>query len=469
MNSIHFRLKTKFNKLNHKIQQLVQKGRFQQFTAFKQQQLLGRLQRYSFQLKQLGIGVAIVSALGYSNSAHAQFPPPFQTVTGSNSPFNTLPSFAYRPTFVDIDNDGDLDLFGDEYSMTTGLFSPAYYENTGTAANPVYTQRTGTANPLDNENILNLSFGDIDNDGDLDVIGGIDFSSSAAQRLVYYENTGTATNPTFVQRTGNNNPFDNVSTAVSSSLNSHIYPNFIDLNDDNALDIVIGYTGYQQSTPVKKLFYYENTGSVQAPQFTEQTGNNNPFNNIPNDFSQPITSSGQCFVTFSDFDLDNDQDVFVHAPFPGGDKYRYYENLGNSVVPVYATSTINPLVNANLNAAHYFVLIDYDNDTDLDVLARENIWLLKENQDANTPTNISNITNSSTQLEVFPNPSTNHIYFEEAQSGTLDIYDLSGKAIHQEILQDQQKVNLNHLQNGSYILTLKTKDNYFRNMLMIQK
>ncbi len=90
----------------------------------------------------------------------------------ANNPFqDTIPGgaiFRGKIQFVDADNDNDLDILLDDY----------YYENEGSAANPLYTTRltySNPANPFRNLNNTGISsdvqLQDIDNDGDLDLFG----------------------------------------------------------------------------------------------------------------------------------------------------------------------------------------------------------------------------------------------------------------------------------------------------------
>jgi hypothetical protein len=95
-----------------------------------------------------------------------------------------------KMAFVDLDGDGDQDCFQANYYGNEFV----YQENTGTATSPNFAE--AEINPF-GFNPISPSFApvfvDIDADGDFDL-----FSSSEEDGTTfYYENTGTATAPSF--------------------------------------------------------------------------------------------------------------------------------------------------------------------------------------------------------------------------------------------------------------------------------
>ena len=178
----------------------------------------------------------------YKNSGTATAPnfqlaaPNFLTMldAGSNS----------APAFVDIDADGDQDLF---IGNLDGQIS--FYENRGTATAPAF--RWVTDNLTNIQPNLHFSatpaFADLDADGDFDLFVGSSFG-----RVIFYENQGSSLNPNFTFVTS---AFENLSIGSSCA------PQFVDYDKDNDFDLFIG------ASLGGVVRFYENTGSMSQPRF----------------------------------------------------------------------------------------------------------------------------------------------------------------------------------------------------------
>jgi len=85
------------------------------------------------------------------------------------------------PSFADIDDDGDQDMF----TVTYNTGAVTFYLNTGTAAAPVFEVQASAFGVIPSDGVKYFpAFGDMDGDTDLDVIVGTDDG-----RLLYIENT----------------------------------------------------------------------------------------------------------------------------------------------------------------------------------------------------------------------------------------------------------------------------------------
>jgi len=269
----------------------------------------------------------------------------FVEQTGAANPFDGLP--ASQVAFADMDHDGDLDLFVVQYLTSPGQVTHvSYYENTGSASDPHYTPVQGAPGaPLAAGTSFEsfFSFGDLDNDGDLDlVVGDPGYIETTPD---YYRNTGTDAEPVYVRIGDTTNPFYGFQAGQWAA------PQFVDIDGDHDLDMVAGWSG-------GTLQFFENTGTVSDPHFVLRSGTADPFNGIH--------VGNNSTPAFADVDGDGDLDAAV------GDRegrVHYLENIGSVSAPEFVerTGAANPFgaIDVGLLATPSFADVDGDGDPDL--------------------------------------------------------------------------------------------------------
>ncbi|MEO1652914.1 MAG: VCBS repeat-containing protein, partial [Bacteroidota bacterium] len=200
------------------------------------------------------------------------------------------PNIEPVPVFVNLDGDDDLDLF-------VGTAEDAfYYENDG-SSNFTQLGSGDGANPL--QGVVPSSAGirlspqlvDIDNDDDLDV-----FSGNRSGTIDFYINNGG----TYSRITGGGNPLD----LVDLGDGKRSKPAFVDIDGDEDFDVFVG-----EKDGV--IFYYKNEGDKDTPNFVMQADGNNPLG------SSVVNLGDSTYVspTFTDYDNDGDFDLFVGYQF----------------------------------------------------------------------------------------------------------------------------------------------------------
>jgi hypothetical protein len=266
-------------------------------------------------------------------------------LTGGSNPLDGASVGENRASAAlgDLDGDGDLDLVaGEEY----GTFK--YFQNLGTATIPLFVQATGAANPLEGFDVglaSTATLGDLDGDGDLDLIAG-----RFGNALRYYKNTGTAITPAFLEQTGGDNPLDGQIFDYLSK------PEFGDLDGDGDLDLVVGHSD--------GLFdYYKNTGSVTGAAFAKQVNAANPLDGLDvGGSSAPVLG-----------DVDHDGDLDLVAGESGG-TFLYYENTGSATSPAFipVTGSANPFDGEDAGSLALPDLGDINADGHFELVAGEN-------------------------------------------------------------------------------------------------
>jgi FG-GAP-like repeat/FG-GAP repeat len=251
------------------------------------------------------------------------------------------------PAAGDLDGDGDADFVTSE-SFGTGTIH--YLENTGDALTPKLIERTGSANPFNGLSAgltPRLALADLDGDGDLDLLSGENYGNP----LHYFENTGNARTPTFVERVGATNP-------VAGVIGLRGAPTLDDLDGDGDLDLVLGeFTG--------NFRYFQNTGDARSAVYLEQSGPANPLQGLS------VAAGGFATPVLGDLDLDGDADLI--AGDEGQGQFHYFENTGTAVTPSFVARTgpENPLDGEDVGLNSSPTLVDLDGDHDLDLVSGE--------------------------------------------------------------------------------------------------
>ena len=271
----------------------------------------------------------------YRNTGTAKNPD-FKLVTENLAYFLNDVAAHSAPTFADIDNDGDFDLF-----VGCECTTIHFYRNTGTATNPIFTLETTNFFDILVAGWSVPTFADIDNDGDLDLFMGV-----GTGRLLFYRNTGTAIDPVFVR-----------STEFTSHIkhSSHLAPTFADIDNDGDLDLFVRYT--------EGSAFYLNNGTAASPSFVL----------IPRKFPS-VDVSGLDKPTFVDIDNDRDLDLFVgkgdNTNFLSGGNISFYRNTGTTAEPNLTLET-NNFADIHVPSHAGPAFVDIDNDGDLDLFVGE--------------------------------------------------------------------------------------------------
>lgn len=256
----------------------------------------------------------------------------------------SLEGYNYRviPSFVDIDNDGDQDLFVTADDETFFLRNnEGEFEIEESPIDVIAHVSSGY------EARFSIAFMDLDGDGDFDAfIGSSTSSYSGVSKIDYVENQGTPGIPSFVGAS-EPTPFD------TELFDRQARVSTADVDNDGDMDLVVAETIFDSVEKTNfRLFINNGDGS-----FIEET--------LPILGLEKI--SGRSSINLADFDNDGDLDAFVglgrdYNNLPGG-IISYYENNNPAAIPTVSSEVLNyqfgsgaVILDANLTLA------DQDND-----------------------------------------------------------------------------------------------------------
>jgi hypothetical protein len=285
------------------------------------------------------------------------------------------------------------------------------------------------------------TFGDLDSDGDLDMIVGTETG-----HVHYYENTGGAgpmnfSTPPVLQMQDDQGSIINVSSFSTPSL--------FDLNNDGLLDLVIG-------SRMGGMFYYRNNGNSSVPSFeliTNDLGSvdvSTPFN--PESYSVPQ------FIRHNDtlhlFVGNREGSIHYYTDLENN---LFHGGVFNQISSSYAginTSGFSALFITQLtedNAYHMFVGGDLGG-----------IWSFKADPFSapivDDSLNLISF-NEYTDWSVYPNPSESGVFMldivGENQVIYLEVYDMVGRLVKSKTpVFGLTTVDLSKNERGMYVVRL---------------
>ncbi len=314
--------------------------------------------------------------------------------TGSPHAWPFLGGFdAPRPQLLDIDRDGDDDLFVQERTGEVMFFErvapselPPGRRAAGDTAAGGDTAHVGPSFVWRTDDYRGLAvgdwyrFGDVDMDGDVDLLAEEPFS-----HIRYYRNDGEPGRPDFVPAA------DTLRTPGGEALFSdrQNIPNVGDIDCDGRQDLMVGRLD-GTITRFEVAGWREDAGG-RVPRFRRVTDNFEDIE-IVAEFVGSLHGANSLVVT--DFDGDGDPDLFWGDFFEAG--LLYIENTGSCAQPNLRGRPVpfppgDPLVSSGYNAPTFG---DLDGDGDRDLLvgviggaynplttSDANLWMLEQTDD----------------------------------------------------------------------------------------
>ena len=374
-----------------------------------------------------------------------------------NTGTNELPNFVYQesnflqnqmidvgsgsiPILVDVNGDGLTDLLvANFYNFKPVLDKEsrvAYYRNTGTAENPVFTFVT-----YNQFNLLSFglglriipTFGDLDGDGDLDMIVG-----NESGRIHLFTNTAGAGNTmSFTSQTFNLQDEDGAIINVGS----FSAPTLVDLDRDGLLDLVIGNKN-------GRLSYYRNNGTPSNPSFVLM---NAFLGNIDVDPSSPDGYAVPSFV-----DVEGVWHLFIGAR---DGKMHYATGIENNLAPGQSFDVyVNQFVAFDIESYSAFAIGDLNNNGRFELFAGNDLGGIELfEHDPNSTISISE-ESWEHQIVVYPNPTENLIYvLNLPENAKITLFNALGQQMYTDTVSSSRiELNLADFQRGIYFLAVES-------------
>ncbi len=379
----------------------------------------------------------------------------FYKNTGSNE----LPIFTYQtqaffqnqmiengtgaiPVFFDTDGDGKQDLLVSTlYRYNTSMQRESgiqLYSHTGTNSTPEFTFAERDYLNLSSQNLglrIVPTFGDLDGDGDQDLIIGKENG-----KLAYFENTANASSPaTFIP------PLTDLKDHAGQTISSGVFafPQLFDLNKDGKLDLIIGRKTGQ-------IMYYENIGTSTSPSFKLIT------NHLGKVDISIVTPEGYASPHF--FRINDTTHLFVGG-FDG--KLHYYKNIDDNLENGDSFDLVShAFMGIDVEGYSSFWVNDINQDGNLNLFVGGDLGgVMHFEHDPNLVLQVNEQSEYKSNILIYPNPNNGKFKVVIPEGNLSDwetlIYDNAGRKIDFEI--SENTIQLKNNLTGWYFLKMTQK------------
>lgn len=340
--------------------------------------------------------------------------------------------------FFDVDNDGLQDIIAgnDLYynaSQTLAVSRLAYLRNTGTATNPSFNLITDDWLGLSSLSQYSLypSFGDVDNDGDKDLLLG-----NGDGTLIYYRNISTTGTANFV--------FTNA-VYQGIDVGNNATPQVIDVNRDGLNDLLIGERG-------GILNYFQNIGTVGSPAYAANATNFGSVNVV-----LPSTVAGYSVPLM--FDNGSGYQLLVGAD---NGKIFHYNNIDGNLTGSF--TLVDSMYQGIFEPKRItLAMTDIDGDTKFDILTGNNAGGFRLYTQDSSLGIVEGNQNERIDFSIYPNPASDLITVSFNQTKfagyrKIEILNILGETVLSQLAVEQLvTLDLSTLNNGVYILRVSDR------------
>ncbi len=356
-----------------------------------------------------------------------------------------------HPVFVDFDQNGLMDFVVSTtgYFQTNGTYKSGLtaYKNVGSLNSPAFELISRDQWSLSNFNISNMvpTFGDVDLDGDIDMITGANDGT-----FYYFENTAGTANPfqfTFKSNYLTGLDIGNLSTPfLNTSLS---------MSPNSRIAMISGER-------FDNINYWQDTSNTAEPKFKLISDSLFKINmRAVSGFPSGRTTA----VIQKLFNSDRERLVVSNA---NGKVYifNHIDNLMMSVGPTVVDS-INLMQGQYTlsNGGFGITMADIDGDNKPELLAGNPQGGLVLFKNQITPDGIKTVSNSLNPISCYPNPTQQILHVKSNNYEpiiSVEIFNMMGKnMLHQKVGNNATTINLIDLANGVYTLKVNTESGIF--------